>query len=84
MLTAYLPADPVHERTDVPEDPRVTLVGASMQVNPVEGETVDVRDTVPVNALIDVTVIVVVPEVPAVIVTPTELGVIVKSGTATL
>jgi len=55
-----------------------------MQVNPVEGETVDVRDTVPVNALIDATVIVVVPEVPAVIVTPTELGVIVKSGTATL
>ena len=55
-----------------------------MQVNPVEGETVDVRDTVPVNALIDVTVIMVVPEVPAVIVTPTELSLIVKSGTATL
>ena len=64
--------------------PRVTLVGVSMQVNPVEGETVDVRDTFPVNALIDVTVIMVVPEVPAVIVTPTELGVTVKSGTATL
>jgi len=64
--------------------PRVKLVGVSMQVNPVEGETVDVRDTVPVNALIDVTVIMVVPEVPAVIVTPTELGVTVKSGTATL
>jgi hypothetical protein len=74
----------LQDRVDVPEVPRVTLVGLSVQVNPVEGDTDDVSATVPVNELIEVTVIIDVTEVPAVSATPTGLGVIKKSGTATL
>jgi hypothetical protein len=74
----------LQDRVDVPKVPRVTLVGLSVQVNPVEGDTDDVSATVPVNELIEVTVIIDVPEVPAVSATPTGLGVIEKSGTATL
>jgi len=84
MLTAYLPADPVHERTDVPEDPRVTPVGVRVQISPVDGETDAVSVTVPVNALIDVTVIEEVPAVPAITVTLVGLAFTEKSGTAML
>ena len=84
MLTAYLPADPVHERTDVPEDPRVTPVGVRVQISPVDGETDAVSVTVPVNALIDVTAIEEVPAVPAMTVTLVGLAFTEKSGTATL
>jgi hypothetical protein len=68
----------------VSEVPRVTLVGVSIQVNPVEGDTDDVRDTVPVNALIEATVMMDVPWVPAAVVTLTGIGVTEKSGRATL
>lgn len=64
--------------------PRVTLVGVRVQDNPVEGDTDDVRLTVPVNPLIDVTVIVEVPAVPAMTDTFVGLAVTEKSGTATL
>jgi len=49
-----------------------TLVGDSVHVRPVEGETDDVRLTVPVNPPTPVTVIVEVPVAPAL--TPTEVG----------
>jgi len=74
----------VHDRVEVPEVPRVTLVGLSVQVNPVEGDTDDVRVTVPVNELIEVTVIVEVPAVPALTATLVGLAVTEKSGMATL
>ena len=74
----------MQDRVDVPEAPRVTLVGLSVHVNPVEGDTGDVSATVPVNELIEVTVMIDVPDVPAVSATPTGLGVIEKSGTATM
>jgi hypothetical protein len=64
--------------------PRVTLVGVRVQDNPVEGDTDDIRLTVPVNPLIDVTVIVEVPAVPALTGTLVGLAVTEKSGTATL
>jgi hypothetical protein len=64
--------------------PRVTLVGVRVQDNPVEGDTDDIRLTVPVNPLIDVTVIVEVPGVPALTGTLVGLAVTEKSGTATL
>ena len=84
MLTEYLPADPVHERTDVPEDPRVTPVGLRVQISPVEGETDGISVTVPVNALIDVTVIEEAPAIPATTVTLVGLAFTEKSGTAML
>ena len=74
----------MHDRVEVPEVPRVTLVGLSVQVNPVEGDTDDVRVTVPVNELIEVTVIVEVPAVPALTATLVGLAVTEKSGMATL
>jgi len=63
----------------VPEVPRVTLVGVSVQVRPVDGETADVRVTVPVKPWTAVTVIVEVAAVPAFTVTLVGLAVIVKS-----
>jgi hypothetical protein len=50
----------------------------------VEGDTEDVRETVPVNELIDVTVIVDVSATPALTVTLVGVAVTEKSGTATL
>jgi hypothetical protein len=79
-VTVYVPALPLQDSVEVPEVPRVTLVGLSVQVNPVEGETDDVRVTVPVNPWIEVTVIVEVPVAPALTVTLVGLALIVKSG----
>jgi hypothetical protein len=64
--------------------PSVTLVGLKVQVSPVEGDTEYVRETVPVNELIDVTVIVDVSVAPALTVTLVGLAITEKSGTATL
>jgi hypothetical protein len=74
----------VQERVEVPVAPRVILVGLRVHVSPVEGDTEDVRETVPVNELIDVTVIVDVSADPALTVTLVGLAVTEKSGTATL
>jgi len=74
----------LHERSEVPEVPRVTLVGVRVQVNPEEGDTDDVRVTIPVNELMPVTVIVDVPATPALTLTIVGLAVTEKSGTATL
>ena len=64
--------------------PRVTLVGVRVQVNPVDGDTDDVRLTVPANPFIDAIEIVELPEVPAVAKTLVGLDDTEKSGTATL
>ena len=50
---------------EVPELPRVMLVGERLQVRPLLGETEEVRLTVPVKPLPAVTVIMEVPVVPA-------------------
>jgi hypothetical protein len=63
---------------EVPDVPRTTLVGLRVHVRPVAGETEEVRATVPVNPLVEVTVIVDVPAVPARTVTLVGLAVIVK------
>ena len=59
----------------------MTLVGVRVQVKPVAGETVAVRETIPLNPLRAVTVTVEVPEAPARIVTVVGLAAIVKSWT---
>ena len=64
---------------DVPEP--VTLVGVTLHVKPVEGETVAVRPTAPLKLSSDVTVIVDVAAVPAFIVSEVGLSVMVKSWT---
>jgi lysophospholipid acyltransferase (LPLAT)-like uncharacterized protein len=80
-VTVYVPADPEHERVDVPEVPSVTLVGVRVQVSPVVGETAADRFTVPVNPFTAVTVTVEVPLEPATNATVVGLAAIVKSFT---
>jgi len=77
-----LPADPEQDRVEVPlvvVELRATLVGDSVQVRPVEGETVSVRLTVPVNPPEPVTVMVEVPVAPALIKTLVGLAERVKA-----
>lgn len=77
-----MPADPEQDRVEVPlvvVELRATLVGDSVQVRPVEGETVSVRLTVPVNPPEPVTVMVEVPVAPALIKTLVGLAERVKA-----
>jgi len=80
----YVPlAVAVHDRVEVPEPP-VIEVGVRVQVMPVDGETVSVSATVPVNPLTGVTVMV---EVRAIFVLPLTLvglALIVKSVTVSV
>jgi hypothetical protein len=78
-VTVYIPAEPVHDRVEVPEP--VTLVGVSVQVKPVAGLIEDVRLTTPLKPWRAVTVIVEVPAVPALVATEVGLAAIVKSWT---
>jgi hypothetical protein len=71
----YTPAEPEQDSAEVPDVPRVTLVGDMMHVRPVVGDTVTARFTVPVNPWIEVTVIV----APARTVTLVGLAETVKS-----
>jgi len=48
-VTVYVPAEPEHDSVEVPEAPNVSVVGVSVHVKPVEGDTLDVRVTVPVK-----------------------------------
>jgi hypothetical protein len=64
----YDPAEPVQDSVEVPlvvVALNATLVGLTVQVSPVNGETVSVRLTVPVKPLRPATVIVDVPAEPA-------------------
>lgn len=56
----------MHDRVEVPlvTAPRAMLVGERVHVRPVEGETIAVRDTVPVKPLKPETVIVEAPADP--------------------
>lgn len=63
-VTVYWPTLPLHVSVDVPDVPRVMLVGLREQAMPVVGDIEDVRSIVPVKPLTDATVIVDVPAVP--------------------
>ena len=69
----------MHDNDEVWEAPRVTLVGVSVHVNPVEGDDAEVRATVPVNPLTGAIVIVEVAEDPALALAPVGLAVMLKS-----
>jgi hypothetical protein len=77
-VTVYAPAEPEQDRVEVPEVPKTMLVGLSVQVRPVLGDTEEVRVTVPVNPFWAVTVIVDVPVAPARTVTLVGLAVTEK------
>ena len=70
---------PVHDNDDVWEAPRVTIVGLSVQVNPVEGVDAEVRATIPVNPLTGAIVIVEVAEDPALALALVGVAVTLKS-----
>jgi uncharacterized membrane protein len=71
-VTSYDPAEPLHDNVDTPDDPRVTLVGTSEHARPDDGAAEEEINTVPVNPLTAVTVIVDDPTTPAL--TDTEVG----------
>jgi hypothetical protein len=48
-VTVNVPALPEHDSVEVLDVPKVRLVGESVQVNPVTGDTVDVRAMAPVK-----------------------------------
>jgi hypothetical protein len=76
-VTVYVAAEPEQDSVDVPlvvVALSATVVGDSVQVRPVEGETEDVRLTVPVNPPCPVTVIVEVDAAPALTVRDTGLA----------
>jgi hypothetical protein len=66
---------------ELPEEPKVRLVGDSVHVSPVAGDTAANRVTEPVNPFTGVTVIVAVPLDPATKATVVGLAVSVKSFT---
>jgi hypothetical protein len=80
-VTVYAPALPEQDSVEVPEVPRVTLVGVRVHVNPVAGETAAVSETVPAKPWSEVTVTVEVPDAPARTVTLVGLAVTEKSWT---
>jgi len=82
-VTEYEPAEPLHERVELP-DPPVMVVELKEQVRPVLGEIEVESETEPVNPLTGAIVIRSVPDAPASIVTVGDAAVIVKSGTATM
>ena len=70
----------MHESVEAPEP--VTLVGDNVQVRPVVGDTVAVRPTTPLKPWRAVTVIVEMPDAPALDETDVGLEATVKSCTA--
>jgi len=73
----------VHDRAEVPEVPRTTLVGVRVHVRPA-GATEDDRATVPANPFRLVTVIVDAAAVPALTATVVGLAVTLKSWIVTV
>ncbi len=82
-VTEYEPAEPLHERVELP-DPPVMVVELKEQVSPVLAEIKVERETELVNPLTGAIVMRSVPEAPASLVTVGDAAVIVKSGTATM
>ena len=84
-VTVNVPAaEALQDRVEVPDVPRVTLVGLSEQDRPVDGVTDEVSDTVPVNPFTLATVIVDVAVPPTTVLVLVGLAVTVKSLTAKL
>jgi len=77
-ITVYVPAAPSHESVEVPEVPRVILVGLKLQLRPVEGETEDASTTVPAKPPIEDTITVDVPKTPVAAATLVGLGLMEK------
>ncbi len=75
------PLEQLTVRVEVPETPRVTLVGLSVALQPA-GSPVAASDTTPVKPLTAVTVIVELAEDPATKLIEVGLAATVKSGTA--
>jgi len=78
----YVPAIPLHDSVEVPELPRIMLVGLSMHERPVDGDVVVASVIVPVSpckAGRAVTVIVDDPASPALSVRVGVLATTVKS-----
>lgn len=78
-------AEPVQDKVETPEVVvlvRETLVGESVHVSPVEGDTVADKVTVPVKPFTAATVIVDVPGAPTTTETVVGLALTVKSGAA--
>ena len=69
----------MHDRVELPEFPNVTLVGESVHTIPVDGETLSVRETVPANPRVAVTITVEEPLAPAFTMTLDELTSSAKS-----
>ena len=84
IVTEYAPADPEQDKLLVPDAPRVTLLGDTVHVRPVAGETVLDRETVPVNPRTLVTTMVELPVAPAFTVTVDAETSRVKSWTVTV
>ena len=80
-VMVYVPAEPEHDSVEVPEAPNVSVVGVSVHVKPVEGDTLDVRVTDPVKPCSGATVMAEFPETPAETVTVVGLAEIAKSST---
>ncbi len=64
-VTVYTPAVPLQERLDVPGCPSVTVLTDSVHVKPAAGLAVVLRLTLPASPFTGETVMVDVPEVPA-------------------
>jgi len=69
----------LHESREVPDALRIMLVGLKVQVRPDDGDTVEVRRTVPENPLMLESWIVEEPELPACTVRLVGLAVMEKS-----
>ncbi len=82
-VTVYVPPDPLHDNVEVWEAPSTILLGVRVHVRP-DGETDDVRATVPVNPLTGATVIVEVAAALARTVALVGLAATVKSFTVTV
>jgi len=72
----------LQDRVELPEFPKVTVVGDRVQAIPLDGETLLVSETVPVNPRL-VTIIVEAPLAPAFTMTLDELTSSAKSCTVT-
>ena len=73
----------MQDRVELPACPKVTLVGDRVQAIPMDGETLLVSETVPVNPRVAVTIIVEAPLAPAFTMTLDELTSSAKSCTVT-
>ncbi len=80
-LTVYVPADPLHVNVEVPVElvAIMTLVGLTMQIRPLAGETTVNRLTAPANPKRLETTIVAGPPVCATTVTEEGFEVMLKS-----